>query len=62
MAQGSPGEMADTNGSSSLGALARVWLGTGLKTDQVVTVACQGPGPSLGVGSMTQMWGPQAPG
>nr|XP_045255388.1 scavenger receptor cysteine-rich domain-containing protein SCART1-like [Macaca fascicularis] len=47
--------MADTDGSSSLGALARVWLGTGLKTDQVVTVACQGPGPSLGVGSMTQI-------
>ncbi|XP_017749278.1 PREDICTED: scavenger receptor cysteine-rich domain-containing protein SCART1-like [Rhinopithecus bieti] len=37
--------MADTDGSSSLRALARVWLGTGLKTDQVVKVACQGPGP-----------------
>ncbi|XP_058292415.1 scavenger receptor cysteine-rich domain-containing protein SCART1 [Hylobates moloch] len=60
VAQGSPGEMADTDGSSFLGPLARVWLGTGLKTDQVVEVGCQGPGPSLGVGSMTQMWGPQA--
>ncbi|XP_030664443.1 scavenger receptor cysteine-rich domain-containing protein SCART1-like [Nomascus leucogenys] len=60
VAQGSPGEMADTDGSSFLGPLARVWLGTGLKTEQVVEVGCQGPGPSLGVGSMTQMWGPQA--